>query len=266
MKVGVTSKSFSANEPLINYLSKHFSDYKLTTSKTLMTQEQLVEFAKDCDALILALEQIDLNVLEALPNLQVMSKFGVGLDNVDKTACDNAGVSLLWTPGVNKGSAAEMTLGFMLMLIRNLSLTSTLLSQGIWHKHGGESLYERTIGIIGLGNIGKEVVRLLAPFRCKILANDLIYDDHFCRKYGVVKCSKSMIYSESDIITVHLPLTPETHHLINLETINLMKKNVLIINAARGGIIDDNALKIALKANICIGTSSCEGGIGLAGS
>jgi len=246
MKVGVTSKSFSSNQPLIDYLSKSFSDYKLTTSTKLMTSDELVDFAQDCDALILALEQINSHVLEQLPNLKVMSKFGVGLDNVDQRACNEAGIALLWTPGVNKGSAAEMTLGFMLMLLRNLALTSRLLSRGEWRKQGGVSLYEKNIGIIGLGNIGKEVVRLLKPFRCNILVNDLIYDEPFCQDYGLIKSSKSTIFSSADIVTVHLPLTSKTHHLINAESINLMKKNAFVINTARGGIIDDEALKEAL--------------------
>lgn len=246
MKIAVTSKAFAANEPLVTLLKQSFPDCKFNTTGKLLNDEQLVEFAKDCDGMILALENIDDDVLRQLPNLKAIAKYGVGLDNVDQSACKLNNVALLWTPGVNKGSVAEMALGFMLMLKRQLWGGANLLAQGNWKKDGGQSLYHSTVGIIGLGNIGKEVVRLLAPFDCRILVNDIEYDEAFIEQHKLNKVSKKELVSQADIITLHTPLTDKTTYLIDDDVLECCKNDAFILNTARGGLIDEKALKRAL--------------------
>ena len=139
-----------------------------------------------------------------------------------------------------------MTLGFMLMLCRNLFVTSNQLKKGSWNKSGGFQLAEKIVGIIGVGHIGKELIRLLRPFNCKILVNDIIDQEEYYRKNNLIVTTKETIFKEADFISVHTPLTDLTKNLINSASISLMKKRAYVINTARGGIINEEDLKNAL--------------------
>ncbi|MGB0898429.1 MAG: phosphoglycerate dehydrogenase [Psychrobium sp.] len=246
MKIAVTSKAFAANEPLVKLLKAHFPQCKFNTTGKLLNKEQLIAFAENCDGMILALEEINEDVLAQLPKLKAIAKYGVGLDNIDKQVCEENGVELLWTGGVNKGSVAEMALGFMLMLQRRLWLGALKLGDGQWLKNGGQSLYGATVGVIGLGHIGKELVKLLKPFNCKIIVNDIEYDEEFVISHGLIKASKEALFSQCDIISLHTPLTKDTRYLINERSLSLCKSNAFILNTARGGLVEEDALKQAL--------------------
>jgi len=255
MKVAVTSKSFSKNKILIDELNKHFTYIKLNHGTKKLTDDELIEFLEDCDGAIVALEEINKKVIDALPNLKVVSKFGVGLDNIDLDYCKQKDIKVGWIGGVNKTSVAEMTLGFILMLIRNLYKSSNKLSSGIWEKDGGQSLYNKTIGIIGVGHIGKELINLLKPFACKVLVNDIIEQTNYYEQNGLIKTTKEDIFRQSDIISIHTPLNNETKYLINNKTLAMMKKTSYIINTARGDIVNLDDLKYALKNSIIAGAA-----------
>jgi phosphoglycerate dehydrogenase-like enzyme len=255
MKVAVTSKAFSKNEVLISELRQHFSDVRLNLTGRLLEGEELNQFLFDRDGAIVAMEQMVPQVVEQLPNLQVISKFGVGLNNIDIEYCEAKNIAVRWTSGVNRCSVAEMTLGFMLMLMRNLYLTSTQLSNGYWNKSGGQSLYGKTIGIIGLGHIGKELVNLLAPFNCEILINDIIEQKTFCSSKNLKSVDKKTLFACSDIVTLHTPLTEDTRGLIDDSCLSQMRKESFIINTARGELIDLIALKKALKNGMIAGAA-----------
>lgn len=255
MKVAVTSKSFSKNEILIEEFKKNFNEIKLNHSSKKLTDEELIDFLKDCDGAIIALEEFNKKVIDNLPNIKAVSKFGVGLNNIDIEYAKSRNIKIGWEKGVNKQSVAEMTLGFMLMLIRNLYVTSNLLSNGIWQKNGGYSLYNKTIGIIGIGNIGQELINLLKAFNCTILVNDVINQDEYYKKHNLKEVSKEEIFRHSDIITIHTPLNEQTNNLININTLQLMKKSAFLINTARGEIINLNDLKLALKTNLIAGAA-----------
>lgn len=255
MKVAVTSKSFSKNEILIEEFKNNFDEIKLNHSSKKLTDEELIDFLKNCDGAIIALEEFNKNVIDNLPNMKAISKFGVGLNNIDIEYAKSKNIKIGWEKGVNKQSVAEMTLGFMLMLIRNLYVTSNLLSNGIWQKDGGYSLYNKTIGIIGVGNIGQELISLLKAFNCTILVNDVINQDEYYKKYNLKEVSKEEIFSHSDIITIHTPLNEQTNNLININTLQRMKKSAFLINTARGEIVNLNDLKIALKTNLIAGAA-----------
>jgi D-3-phosphoglycerate dehydrogenase len=173
----------------------------------------------------------------------------VGLDNIDVEACKNRNVKIGWTGGVNKHSVAEMALGFMLMLSRNLFTTANQLKSGTWNKSGGFSLSSRTIGIIGFGHIGKELVQMLKPFNCRVLVNDIIDISDYAHRNNVELVTKEYLFQNSDIISVHTPLNASTKDMINKETILKMKQSVFLINTARGGIINEEDLKWALDSN-----------------
>lgn len=254
-KVAVTSNAFSKNRVLRNKICKLFPNTQFNDEGKRFSKNGLVGFLKDIEAAVIGLDTIDDAVLEQLPNLKIIAKFGVGLDNIDLDACKKRNITVGWTGGINKLSVAEMTLGFMLGLSRNLYTTSSQLSKGYWNKSGGMQLTGRTVGIVGIGNIGKEVIRLLEPFKCNILVNDIIEQKEYYQNNNLKEASKEDIFRNSDIITIHTPLTDQTRHLIDQKSIFLMKSGVHIINTARGGIINLNDLKFALQNNIISGAA-----------
>ncbi|WP_321312872.1 phosphoglycerate dehydrogenase [Halarcobacter sp.] len=255
MKIAVTSKAFSKNEILISELRKYFKDIKLNHGTRKLTEKEVIDFLEDCDGAIVALEDINRNVVDNLPKLKVIAKFGVGLDNIDIKYCKEKNIKIGWTAGVNKRSVAEMTLGFMLMLIRNLYTTSNKLSESIWDKNGGCNLYGKTIGIIGIGNIGKELIKILNVFNCKILVNDIIEQNDYYKKNNLIESTKEEIFRQSDIITLHIPLDKMTTNLINKNTLQMMKQTSFLINTARGDLVNLTDLKYALQNNIIAGAA-----------
>jgi phosphoglycerate dehydrogenase-like enzyme len=255
MKVVVSAVSFSKNEFLTSTLFDHFPDAIVNYEGKRFTQQELVQYYKNADAIITGLERIDDALLAELPNLKMVAKFGVGLDNIDIESCKRRNIEIGWTGGINKNSVAEMTLGFMLMLSRNLYITSNQLKEGIWNKNGGYSLSELTIGIIGLGYIGKELVRLLNPFNVNILGNDILEVSSYASESNIKIVSKEELYKLSDIITIHTPFTELTKNLINIDSIAQMKESVLLVNTARGGIINELDLKNSLLSGRIAGAA-----------
>lgn len=255
MKIVATSPSFSKNKTLQKEIRKYFPEAKLNLDGIRFSKEELIEFIKGADGVVLGLEPFDEDVIKQCPNIRIVSKYGVGLNNIDLDACKRHNIAIGWTGGVNKRSVSEMTLGYMLMLARNLYVTSNELKNGIWNKSGGFQLSGKTVGIIGVGHIGKDFVELLKPFGCKILVNDIINQDEYYKENGLIEATKEEIYKTSDFITIHTPYNETTKNMINKETLSLMKSSAYIINSARGGIINEDDLKYALQNNIIAGAA-----------
>jgi phosphoglycerate dehydrogenase-like enzyme len=255
MKVKVSTIAFSKNILLVESLLKHFPDAVVNNSGKRINDVELIDYFADAEAVIVGLEKITPELLDKLPKLKIIAKYGVGLDNIDLIACKNRGITVGWSGGVNKRSVSEMALGFMLALCRNLFSTSNELKQLIWNKSGGIQLSGKTIGIIGLGNIGKELVLLLKPFGCNILVNDIEDVTKFAAANGLECVDKNTLITLSDIISIHTPLTSETRNLFTITEFKQMKKTAIIINTARGGIINEIDLKIALKEKIIAGAA-----------
>lgn len=255
MKVVVSNNAFSKNAFLVNKLLSHFPDATINTLGKRFTGDDLIEYFREADAAIVGLEIVSSQLLDNLPKLKIVAKFGVGLDNIDLDACQERNVTVGWTPGVNKRSVAEMTLGFMLALLRNLYITSNQLKVGNWNKDGGLQLSGRTIGIIGIGNIGRDLVELLKPFACRILVNDIQDVSAYANLNGLESVTKEVLYKESDIITIHTPFTKHTNNLLNMDVFKQMKPSSFIINTARGGIVNEEDLKTALKGGIIAGAA-----------
>ena len=246
LRVGVTSKSFNQNSTLMESLQANFSSVVPYPRSGFKTKEDLKLFLKNCDAAIVGLEPIDHEVLQNCPTLKYISKYGVGLNNIDIDYCKKMDIKVGWSNGVNKLSVAEMTLGFMLALSRNLFFSSYQLKSGEWNKNGGFQLSGKTVGIIGCGNVGKEVIRLLEPFKCHILVNDLIDQKEFYEQAKVYNASKEEIYSQADIISLHIPLDSSSKDLFDYNVFKKCKRKPFIINTARGGIINEEMLLKAL--------------------
>ncbi len=252
LKVVVTANAFSKNEVLVKRLKRFTSNVVLNTTGRY-SKTQLIENLKDADCAIVGLDKIDKSVLKECENLKIVAKYGVGLDNININDCKNLNIAIGWTGGVNKISVAEMTLGYMLMLMRNIYVTSNQLKNGNWNKSGGFQLTGKTIGIIGVGHIGKELIRLLKPFGCKVLVNDIINQKEYYKNNDLIEVSKEQIFKESDIITIHTPFTSDTENLVSLDEFKIMKNNAYVINTARGGIINEQDLKYALQNNLIAG-------------
>jgi phosphoglycerate dehydrogenase-like enzyme len=242
MKIGVCSRSFSRNDRLRSFLQEKYSNVKFNESGKQLEGDDLIDFLVDRDAAIIGLEKINLGILKNLPKLKIISKYGVGLDMIDQKAMALEGRSLGWTPGVNKLAVAELALSFALSLIRRTMVGNRSLIRGEWVQCIGGQLSGKTFGVIGCGNIGKELIRLLTPFNCKIIAFDRIEYSDFNAKFNVTKADLKFLLNESDIISVHLPLNSSTLKLLGDDEFNEMKNNAMIINTARGGIVSEESL------------------------
>ncbi len=212
-----------------------------------MSKNQVADYLQGMDGVVIGLEPMDDSVLAACPDLKIAAKYGVGLDNLELDAFEKRGVKVGWTGGVNRASVAEEVVSFMIALSRNLFTSSLQLKAGTWHKDGGLEIHESTIGIIGIGHIGKELIRILKPFGCKILVNDIIEQDEYYQQNGVTHVSKEEMYKAADIISYHVPLTELTEYMVCTETLKQMKSNCIIINTARGKVVKADDLKLALQ-------------------
>lgn len=256
MTIGVTTVAFSKDIELIDELkSVGFKKVLVNEPQRRFTQDELINFLLKCDIAIVGLDKITEEILSKVPNLKAISKYGVGLDNIDFEACKKHNVEVLHTQGVNKRSVAELALGCMLSLSRNIYVTSNDLKNGNWNKSGGTQISGKTVGIIGVGHIGKDIVKLLKPFDCKILVNDIIDQSEYYKANGLIETTKDDIYKNADIITIHTPLTSELNYVLNKDTFSMMKPNVIVINTARGGLINQDDLKWALQNNIIAGAA-----------
>lgn len=255
MKIVVTSPSFSKNETLKKELTAVFPEVVLNEAGHRLQDNDLIDFIKDADGVIVGLESMEQSVLQRCPALKIISKYGVGLDNIDFEYCKKMNIRVGWTPGVNKRSVAEMVVAFMVALSRNLYMTSNQLKRGVWNKNGGFDLSGKTIGIIGAGNVGKEVVRFLKPFHNTILVNDIIDQRDYYNENNLHEVTKEEVYRQSDMITLHVPLNAGTKGLINSSTLSMMKRSAYLINTSRGKVVEQGDLKWALINGVIAGAA-----------
>jgi phosphoglycerate dehydrogenase-like enzyme len=204
---------------------------------------------------ILGLEKMDRSVLAQLNNLKIVAKYGVGLDNLDVEAAKELGIAVGWTGGINKRSASEQALGFMLGLSRNLFFSSFPLKNGKWEKEGGRQLSGSCVGIIGCGHIGTDVIHLLQPYNCRILICDLLDKIGVANTYGASQVPLSKLLTEADVVSLHVPLTELTHYMVNEDFLKKMKHTVYLVNNSRGPVVKQEDLKMALTQNTIAGAA-----------
>lgn len=204
----------------------------------------------DVDGYICGDDMITRKVLEkARPKLKVLSKYGIGVDKIDVKSCTEFGIPLLFTPGVNHTTVAEHTFLLLLALEKNFLYHTDSTRGGTWKRKTGHELLDKTIGIIGLGRIGKEVAVRANAFGMHPIGYDVYWDDKWAAAHNVQRAaSLDEIYAKSDYISLHTNLTPETRDMINTQSIAKMKKGVLILNCARGEIVHTADMVAALKS------------------
>jgi D-3-phosphoglycerate dehydrogenase len=213
-----------------------------------LTEDEMADILKEYDILIAGTEPITARVMDSAPRLKLISRVGIGLDNVDLLHARELGINVSYTPDAPAPAVAELTIGLILNTCRSIALADRKMRDGIWQRIMGRRLSNQVIGIIGTGRIGSRVLKHLQGFSPKqILVNDIQPDYNLYDLYHAELVSKEVIYRESDIVTLHVPLTPQTSPLITARELEQMKSSVFLINTARGGVINEKDLFDALK-------------------
>lgn len=220
------------------------------------TEEELVRAAGSWDAIIVtSREQITARVIEAADRLRIVAKIGVGVENIDIPAATRCGVPVTNCPGSNAVSVAEMALGLMLAATRQIPQGMRSLGNGHWRDKVriARELTGATFGIVGFGNVGRQLARLLRGFEGRILAHDAFVPPGRVRAGGAEPVDLDTLARESDVISIHCSLTPETRHMFGAARLRMMKRGAILVNCARGAVIDEAALAEALKEGLIAG-------------
>lgn len=217
--------------------------------------EELQQIIGDVDAAIIGMDQYSEAVFEMAPNLKAVAKFGVGVDNIDLEAAKRHRVAALNAPGQNSNAVAELTVGFILDLLRQVFPIQKELEKGNWVRSLGGELKGKTVGLLGFGAIARLVAQKLAAFDVTIQAYDIYMDHALADSMGVKVVTQEEVICNSDIVSLHIPVTEQTHHLFDADMFGRMKKGAYLVNAARGGLIDLDALCDALKTGQIVGAA-----------
>ncbi len=242
-RIGVTPPMIATHPAMRAELEKALPEAKLHLGGNTMKEDELIAFLGDCDRAILGFEPVTERVLSALPNLKIISKFGAGYESFDFAALRRHHVRFGYTWGVNKLAVAELALTFMISSLRWIGSQNLSMRAGERPRHrNGRLLTGRIVGIHGCGNIGKEVVRLLAPFGCTILATDIKDYPEFYGQYNVTPVSWDELLARAEVLTLHLPKTRQTIGLYDRAALTKLRPDCVLINTCRGGIVDETAL------------------------
>ncbi|NTW08280.1 MAG: phosphoglycerate dehydrogenase [Anaerolineaceae bacterium] len=248
-KLLVTPTSYGKNDPrLKSDLEAQVGQVTYNPTGKPLTSSEVAVLLPGVDGYIAGLDAIDRAALDRADRLKVISRYGVGVDNVDLEACKEKGIIVTNTPGANSVSVAELALGLMLALARQIPEAAQSVQQGKWPRLSGLSLEGKTVGILGLGAIGKQLARRLSGFDCRILAYDPFADDAYAQENGIELKSLDAVVQEADFLSLHLPLTAETRGMVNDAFLAKMKKGSSLINTARGEVVDEGALLRALES------------------
>jgi len=242
-KIAVCSRSFSKNSVLRAELLARYSQVTFNDAGLQLMGDSLVEYLSGHDKAITGLEMMDDYVLSRLPELQVIGKYGVGLDMIDLNAMRRHGKHLGWKGGVNRRSVSELVISFAVAMLRHIPAAQREVLSGTWRQHVGGLLSGRTVGIIGCGFIGKDLVELLQPWNCTLIANDILDFPDFYARYSVTPVGLEELLQRSDVVTLHVPLDDSTRNMLSATRLKLMKPSAILINAARGGLVDEAAIK-----------------------
>jgi phosphoglycerate dehydrogenase-like enzyme len=215
----------------------------------------LVEEA-DCDYALIGRERVSLNTLIAMPKLKGISVYGVGIDNVDLTACQSKKIPVHVARGVNAPWVAEHVIGMAISLLRKLSFNHCKLShQSYWNKDGGTSLRGKLVGVVGYGAVGVQVAQLAKAFGCEILANDILHKETEVALVGGRQVDLSTLLSESDVVSLHVPLDQSTRDLLHKANLQEMKTTSILINTCRGGVVNEQDLISTLENRSILGAA-----------
>lgn len=224
--------------------------WEIVTARGPLSEADTLAAVGEVDGYICGDDAITRRVLEkATPRLKVLSKYGIGVDKIDVAACTGLGIPLLFTPGVNHTTVAEHAFLLLLALEKNLLFHCDSTRGGGWQRQTGHELLGKTIGIVGLGRIGREVAIRAKAFGMRPIAYDVYWDEAFAAEHGIARAATlDELFAQSDYLSLHTNLTPETRDLVRAETIQRMKPGVIVINCARGEIVNTADMAAALES------------------
>lgn len=256
MKVFISTHPFSSTSPepmrLLNY---NEFEVRLNPYEHKISTEELAKVIGNAEVLIAGTEKITEEVFKNAPNLKLISRVGIGLDGINFELCKKYGVKVAYTPDAPTMAVAELCLGMILDLGREITKTDKNIREGIWKRHMGTLLYGKTIGIFGTGRIGKSLIHLLSSFNVNIIAHDINPDIAFGRLHKVKYMTKVEVLKYSDVISINLPLKADTYDYITMKEFDLIQNHAILINTARGGIVNEGDLYNALKNKTIAGAA-----------
>ncbi len=238
-------------QPVIDRFRKTFAendiDIVVPPVSERLNEDELLQFIAEIDGVICGDDQFTGRVLTSAPKLKVLSKWGTGIDSIDQEACKRLKIKICNTPNAFSEPVGDTVLGYILCFARKLPWMDATMKKGVWDKMPGISLRECTLGVIGVGNAGKAVVRRAMAFGLRLLGNDIReMPKDFLAGTGITMVSKQDLLKAADFVSINCDLNPTSFHLISYSEFDLMKPNAVIINTARGPVIDEQALIKAL--------------------
>lgn len=246
-KVLVTARSFgNTDDKALKLLEANGCEVKKLTAADGPIPEQLKKELPGADAVIAGLEDYDRALIGSAKNLKVISRYGVGYDKVDVQAAHELGVKVTITPGANGDAVADLAMALMLDCARSVTLMNNSIKGRDQKRPSGVEMWEKTLGVVGAGRIGKGVAKRCTGFNMRILCYDQYQDEAFKKECGAEYVDLDTLIREADFITIHAPYTPETVNMFSTEQFKAMKKDAIVVNTARGGIVDEQALYEAL--------------------
>lgn len=248
-RILLTTTSFQ-DTPGEHHAALAATGWEIVAARGPLSESDTLSAVGDVDGYICGDDAITRVVLEkATPRLKVLSKYGIGVDKIDVAACTELGIPLLFTPGVNHTTVAEHTFLLLLALEKDLLFHTDSTRSGGWKRRTGHELLGKTIGIVGMGRIGKEVAIRARAFGMHAIGYDIYWDEKFATEYGVERVATlDEVFARSDYLSLHTNLTPETRDLVRAETIARMKQSVIILNCARGEIVHTADMAAALQS------------------
>lgn len=248
-RVLVTTVPFGEHNKLpLELLDGVDVDYAINPIGRRLTEDELCDMVGESEVVIAGTEPITARVMDAAPNLRLISRVGVGLDSVDLVAAQERGILVSYTPEAPAPAVADLTVGQILCLLRYVQVANAELHRGEWVRQMGRRIPHVTIGIIGMGRIGTRVLRRISAFGSpRVLVNDLNPRPKAVEELKLEWVDKETIYREADVISIHVPLTPLTRGMISLEQLRMMKADAILVNTARGGVIDEGDLAEVLE-------------------
>lgn len=256
MKVLITPRSYAStsDKPTKIIENKGYEIIRNNKDRPIQKNEML-NFIKDVDGIIIGIDKFDSDIIDQANNLKVISKYGTGLDNIDVDYAHKKGITVTKTPTANIDAVADLTIGLMIAIARRIPEADKKLRNDQWEKIIGNSVWKKQLGIIGLGKIGKQVVKRAQGFNMNIKVFDVNIDKPFAEKHDIEYVKLDEILSESDFITIHTPLNNGTKDLIKKEELEKMKNSSYLLNVSRGGIVNENDLYEALKNDVIAGAA-----------
>jgi len=249
-KILISPSSFGkcGTQPL-DMIKKNNFDVILNTFGRKLKTDEVINLGKDCVGIIAGVESLNSIVLESLPGLKCISRCGSGIDNIDLEKAKELKIVVKNTPYGPTKAVAELTIGLIYDILRQISARDRAIRNGMWNKEMGNLLADKTVGILGLGRIGRSVAELLLKLDAKVIGYDISPDENWLKKTNISLVPITDMIKKCDILCIHVSHEPKEKYLIGKNEIATMKKGAFIVNLSRGGVVDENALLDALKKN-----------------